>query len=641
MVALFDGMLINCGLPRMAVKVAAAVVVVLLFVWSSETGTFTLFCNAEQEVPSDIRCLKSIKESLEDPLSSLSHWNLNNNTEGFICGFSGVECWHQDENKVLNLNLSGMGLKGNFPRGIADCHSLVQLNLAHNQLSGPIPSDISDLLPYVTSLDLSNNHFSGQVPATLANCSFLNVLRLHHNRLTGSLPTQLAMLDRIKIFRVSNNLLSGPVPPFIFKHTLIMRDSYANNKGLCGFPLEPCNSNNNNKRKSDVHSSEVPFGIGYALSFIAMFISCCVPWTEIKMEMKWIAFYMLEKRNKRKQAHNKPIKFQDEFFFKKQIGRFEKTINRMSFTELSKATGSFSLGNVIGFGKMGTMYKATLANGWFLAVKRLHHDCEQSEKKFISELLALSRLRHENLVPLLGFCIHNNEKLLVYKYMSNGNLYDWLHPVAGANNKILEWPLRVKIAVGVARGLARLHHNTKFRIVHRSLSSNCILLDRYFEPYISNFGDTIISNRGGVMFVCSNDSDSGQFVNSGMWESDFVKKDVYDYGIVLVELITGKEHITSGSSNSLHKTLVEWIDHVSTSSFILNDAIDKHLIGQGFDDDIIQFLKIASDCVQPYPYQRSTMLQVYRAVTTIGQKYDIPCQELVSPRKKLRDSFES
>ncbi|KAK9942771.1 hypothetical protein M0R45_008419 [Rubus argutus] len=296
-----------------------------------------------------------------------------------------------------------MGLKGNFPR-VSRTATALQLNLAHNQLSGPIPSDISDLLPY------------------------------------------------------------------------------ANNKGLCGFPLEPCNSNNNNKRKSDVHSSEVPFGIGYALSFIAMFISCLVPWTEIKMEMKWIAFYMLEKRNKRKQAHNKPIKFKMNFFSK---NRFEKTINRMSFTELSKATGSFSLGNVIGFGKMGTMYKATLANGWFLAVK------------------------------------------------------------------------------------------------------------------------------------------------SGMWESDFVKKDVYDYGIVLVELITGKEHITSGSSNSLHKTLVEWIDHVSTSSFILNDAIDKHLIGQGFDDDIIQFLKIASDCVQPYPYQRSTMLQVYRAVTTIGQKYDIPCQELV------------
>lgn len=319
MAAFFDGMLINCGHPRMAVKVAAAVVVVLLFVWSSEPGTFTLFCHAEQEVPSDIRCLESIKESLEDPLSSLSHWNLNNNTQGFICKFSGVECWHADESKVLNLNLSGMGLKGNFPRGIVDCLSLVQLNLSHNQLSGPIPWDISDLLPYVTSLDLSNNNFSGQVPVALANCSFLNVLQLHRNRLTGSLPTQLASLNRIKIFRVSNNLLSGPIPPFIPNHLFITQDSFANNKGLCGVPLEPCNSNQNHKRKSDVHSFKVPFGIGYALSFIAMFISCCVPWTEIKMEMMWIAFSMLEKRNKRKQAHNKPIKFQDEKFLKKQV----------------------------------------------------------------------------------------------------------------------------------------------------------------------------------------------------------------------------------------------------------------------------------------------------------------------------------
>ncbi|KAL6137426.1 hypothetical protein ACLB2K_062718 [Fragaria x ananassa] len=143
------------------------------------------------------------------------------------------------------------------------------------------------------------------------------------------------------------------------------------------------------------------------------------------------------------------------------IGRFERTINKMSFAELSNATGSFSLDNVIGFGKWGTMYKATLSNGWFLVVKKLHHDFEQSEKQFISELLALSRLRHEKLIPLLGFCIQNNEKLLVYKYMSNGNLYNWLHPVADAS-KILEWPLGVKIAIGVARGLVCLHHNTKF-----------------------------------------------------------------------------------------------------------------------------------------------------------------------------------
>ncbi|XP_024178424.1 probably inactive leucine-rich repeat receptor-like protein kinase At5g48380 [Rosa chinensis] len=509
-----------------------------------------------------------------------------------------------------------MGLKGNFPRGIKNCTSLMQLNLSHNHLSGPIPWDISGLLYFATSLDLSNNNFSGQVPESLANCSFLNILGLDHNRLTGALPAQLGMLNRIKIFRVNNNLLSGPIPPFSYSY-YITGESLANNKGLCGFPLESCD---NNKRISYVHSCKVPFGIGYALSFIAVFVSCCVPWVEIKMETRWIVFSLLEKRNKRKQAHHNLIKFGAE----KQFGRFERTINKMSFTELSKATDNFGLDNVIGFGKMGTMYKAKLSNGWFLAVKKLHHDSEQSEKQFISELLALSRLRHVNLIPLLGFCIQNNEKLLVYKYMSNGNLYNWLHPVADAN-KILEWPLRVKIAIGVARGLACLHHNTKFRIVHRSLSLNCILLDRYFEPNISNFGDAIISNRGGVMFLCSSDSESGQFVNSGLWESDFVKKDVYDYGVVLVELITGKEPITTGSSNSLHKTLVEWIDHVSTSSFIFNDAIDKYLIGQGFDEEIIQFLKIASDCVQPYPFQRSTMLEVYRRLGTIGQKYDITC----------------
>ena len=120
----------------------------------------------------------------------------------------------------------------------------------------------------------------------------------------------------------------------------------------------------------------------------------------------------------------------------------------MSYAELCKATDNFHGDNIIGEGKSGTMYKATLQNGWFLAVKRLS-DSPQFESQIVSELLALARMRHDNLIPLLGFCMENNERLLVYKHMSNGNLHDCLQPVQG-EAKILEWPLRIKIAMGVA-----------------------------------------------------------------------------------------------------------------------------------------------------------------------------------------------
>lgn len=187
---------------------------------------------------SDIYCLKTIKASLEDPYNYLnSSWNFNNETEGYICKFTGVECWHPDENKVLNLRLSDMGLKGKFPRAIQNCSSLTGLDLSSNKLSGPIPNDISKLLEFVTSLDLSSNSFSGEIPLSLANCTYLNVLKLDHNQLTGMIPLQLGQLSRIKTFSVSNNLLTGPVPTF---SNSVTAENYANNLGLCGGPLKAC-----------------------------------------------------------------------------------------------------------------------------------------------------------------------------------------------------------------------------------------------------------------------------------------------------------------------------------------------------------------------------------------------------------------
>ncbi|KAF3434944.1 hypothetical protein FNV43_RR22031 [Rhamnella rubrinervis] len=192
-------------------------------------------------VESDIYCLRRIKASLEDPFGYLnSSWNFNNNTEGFICRFTGIECWHPDESKVLNIHLRDMGLKGPFPMGIENCTSLTGLDLSSNKLYGTIPSNISDVVHFVTSLDLSSNNFSGTIPANLSNCSYLNDLLLDHNRLSGQIPPELGLLARIKKFSVSNNLLIGPVPNFGNKD--IKADSYANNPGLCGGPLEPCQS---------------------------------------------------------------------------------------------------------------------------------------------------------------------------------------------------------------------------------------------------------------------------------------------------------------------------------------------------------------------------------------------------------------
>ncbi|KAK3008213.1 hypothetical protein RJ639_015031 [Escallonia herrerae] len=264
-----------------------------------------------------------------------------------------------------------------------------------------------------------------------------------------------------------------------------------------------------------------------------------------------------------------------------QIYLLEKFATRMQFAELEKATNDFNEANRIG--KQGTVYKSSLPNGWILAVKRFNESI-RSEKKFFSEVMTLERLRHSNLMPLIGFCIHLKERLLVYKYMQNGNLHEWLHPVEG-DTKVMEWPVRVKIAVGLARCLAWLHNNKNLRVVHKKISSECILLDHSFETKLSNFGEaTIMSSNSTVS--------SRTLLGSGeTWVLGCDRKDVYGFGIVLLELVTREDPI---------KLILLCNNSGGTSSNFtsLYDAIDESLLGQGFEDEINQFLVIACKCVQ-------------------------------------------
>lgn len=222
------GLLMKMALSWRGLDVFVAIMLCLL--WSSSLSYAT---------DSDLYCLKSIKASFSDPFRYLnSSWDFNNKTEGFICRFTGIECWHPDENRVLNIKLPDMGLKGEFPRAIRNCSSLTGLDLSNNDLYGTLPDDISEIVKYLTSLDLSSNNFSGSIPSSLSNCTYLNSVKLDNNRFSGQIPLMLGLLDRIKSFSVANNRLSGPVPQFIKAN--ISAQSYANNLGLCGYASNPC-----------------------------------------------------------------------------------------------------------------------------------------------------------------------------------------------------------------------------------------------------------------------------------------------------------------------------------------------------------------------------------------------------------------
>ncbi|KAL2470810.1 inactive leucine-rich repeat receptor-like protein kinase [Abeliophyllum distichum] len=562
---------------------------------------------------SDVDCLRVIQSSLKDPNGVLTTWNFNNKSDGFICTFIGIDCWHPDENRVLNIRLGDMGLEGTFPLGVAGCSSMTGLDLSNNKIYGNIPNNISTIVKFLTSLDLSNNELSGEIPLDLAKCEYLNVLKLDNNQLTGQIPAQFALLSRMKTFSVSNNRLNGSVPSFS-KNLSITAENYANNAGLCGDPLPACQGASKKTKIAPIVGAAVG---GVTLGALGLFIG------------KF--FYMRKVARKKKEGDPLGNKWAKNMKGSKgiKLSMFEKSSSKMKLSDLMKATNDFSKENIIGSGRTGTMYKAVLEDGTTLMVKRLQ-DTQQSEKEFVSEMATVGNVKHRNLVPLLGFCMTKKERLLVYKHMPKGTLHDKLHVVNDVE-KPLDWPLRLKIGIRAAKGFAWMHHSCNPRIIHRNISSKCILLDVDYEPKISDFGLARLMNPVDThlsTFI------NGEFGDLGYVAPEYArtlvatpKGDVYSFGVVLLELVTGEKPTSVAKApESFKGNLVDWISQLSSTSK-LQDAIDEFLVGKGYDSELFQFLKVACNCVLPASKERPTMFEVYQFLRAIGQRYDFTTED--------------
>ncbi|KAL5228171.1 hypothetical protein ABZP36_016436 [Zizania latifolia] len=237
-----------------------------LLVWLLLLGSSSLcFCSEL-----DVQCLKSLRRSLVDPNGILaSSWNFSPSIDGFdppgyICKFTGVECWHLDENRVFSLHLGNLGLEGTFPQGLENCKTMVGLDLSSNSFSGPIPSDIWRQVPYLISLDLSYNSFSGPIPVNITQMTYLNTLKLEHNQLSGEIPWEFNRLFRLTSFNVAGNLLSGPIPILLQK---FWPSSFAGNEGLCGAPLLNNCPRLHRINKESIIGAAVGFVVGFVVAF--------------------------------------------------------------------------------------------------------------------------------------------------------------------------------------------------------------------------------------------------------------------------------------------------------------------------------------------------------------------------------------
>lgn len=289
-----------------------------------------------------------------------------------------------------------------------------------------------------------------------------------------------------------------------------------------------------------------------------------------------------------------------------------------TFEELVRATNGFSAQNFLGEGGFGSVYKGYLPDGREVAVKQLKIDGGQGEREFKAEVEIIGRIHHRHLVSLVGYCISEHRRLLVYDYVPNNNLYFHLH---GEGRPVMDWATRVKVAAGAARGIAYLHEDCHPRIIHRDIKSSNILLDSNFEARVSDFGlaklaldvDTHITTRvmGTFGYMAPEYASSGKLTE---------KSDVYSFGVVLLELITGRKPVDASQPLG-DESLVEWarplLSHaLENEQFegLADPRLEKHYV----ESEMFRMIEAAAACVRHSAAKRPRMGQVARAFDSIG-----------------------
>ncbi|MFS8015248.1 putative protein kinase RLK-Pelle-DLSV family [Helianthus anomalus] len=300
-------------------------------------------------------------------------------------------------------------------------------------------------------------------------------------------------------------------------------------------------------------------------------------------------------------------------------------IRNFSYKELQLATHNFDRSTKIGRGGFGVVYKGILKDGTQVAVKTLCAESKQGVREFLAEIDTISNVRHRNLVELIGCCVEGTHRILVYEFVENNSLD---HAILGKKSNAIElnWEKRSKICIGTARGLAYLHEELKPHIVHRDIKASNILLDKNFTPKIGDFGlaklfpDSIthISTKlaGTTGYLAPEYVLGGQLT---------LKADVYSFGVLVLETISGKSSSLSSWGTS-QKALLEWAWELYQEGKLL-ELVD-HDLKTYPKDDVTKYIKVAFFCTQATANRRPSMSQV---VEMLSRNVKLNEKELTPP----------
>ncbi|KAG8386844.1 hypothetical protein BUALT_Bualt03G0191300 [Buddleja alternifolia] len=484
--------------------------------------------------------------------------------------------------QLVEFLADGNELSGEFPSTIVNIEQLGRLDLSNNDLSGGIPKGIQSL-KQLNELNVANNRLSGDIPVEIGNLPVLNYLDLSHNNFSGEIPVSLQNLKLNKL-NLSSNCLSGDIPPLFANE--VYRDSFLGNPGLCTNDSGICNHKGRNKIRV------------FSWALRSIFVIAGV------MFLLSIAWFLFKYKKLKKLNKNTTITKWTSF-------------HKLGFSEF-EITDSLKEANVIGRGASGKVYKVVLSNGETVAVKKLHERHYKDENNsngggdsvkdaFEVEVDTLGKIRHKNIVRLWCCCNTESCKLLVYEYMPNGSLGDLLH--GNSKCKLLDWPMRLRIALDAAEGLSYLHHDSVPPIVHRDVKSNNILLDEDFGAKISDFGvaKVVKAVKKGVESMSVIAGSCGYIAPEYAYTLRVNEKsDIYSFGIVILELVTGKPPIDGELGD---KDLAGWVCTTLDQKGI-NEVVDPKLDSTRFKREICRVLDIGLLCTSTLPINRPSMRRV-------------------------------
>ncbi|MCD7455521.1 hypothetical protein HAX54_028505 [Datura stramonium] len=605
-------------------------------------------------LPSDAVSLLSFKSKAD--LDNKLLYTLNERFD--YCQWRGVKCV---QGRVVRFVLQGFGLRGTFPaNSLTHLDQLRILNLRNNSLSGPIP-DLSGL-PNLKTLFLDHNIFTGTFPLSVLSLHRLIILDLSRNNFTGSLPVELTVLDRLnylrldsnwfngsipplnqtqlQIFNVSNNNLTGPVPvtPTLKKFNI---RSFLWNPSLCGEVVnKPCRSTPFFDSPSSAASPPTPLyqdaqsqgivltpppqqknkKVGVILGFVVgtliliAAVLCLFTWVKkrrvetepkaTKCTIETITNSAVNTTASGTAGNSQEIKLEKEVKVPQGPQQQMKSGNLIfcsgetelySLEQLMRASAE-----LLGRGTIGTTYKALMASQLIVSVKRLDA-CKTSitsAEAFEQHMEAVGMLRHPNLVAVRAYFQAKQERLVIYDYQPNGSLFNLIHGSRSTRAKPLHWTSCLKIAEDVAQGLAYIHHASK--LTHGNLKSSNVLLGSDFEACLTDYSLIALAD-------ISSDDDP----DSARYKAPEVRKsarraspgsDVYAYGILLLELLTGKP-----PSQHPHLSPPDMPDWVRAMREDDNEE----------DRWLAMLVDLASICSLTSPEQRPTMRQILKMIQDI------------------------